>query len=107
MGTSCTVTVIGNGISSGNESDRNSSGDEDNQKKGTLIVKPTDSNRRRWRSAARSQPPVLLTSLPVQIADDSTIDSCFTNPLLPPADLDEMENTNTLFSFRNDSDSCN
>ncbi|KAH3829133.1 hypothetical protein DPMN_131121 [Dreissena polymorpha] len=62
---SWTVKVIGNGISSVNESDRNSSYDEENQKKGTLILKPTDSNRRRWRSAARSQPPDPLTSLPV------------------------------------------
>ncbi|KAH3841251.1 hypothetical protein DPMN_114710 [Dreissena polymorpha] len=94
MGTSCTVTVIGNVISSGNESDQNSSGDEDNQKKGTPIVKPTYSNRRRWRSAARSQPPDPLTSLPVEIADDSTIDSYFTKPWLSLVDVDEMENTN-------------
>ncbi|KAH3885605.1 hypothetical protein DPMN_009600 [Dreissena polymorpha] len=94
MGTSCTVTVIGNGISSGNESDRSSSGDEDNQNKGIQIVKPTNSNRRRWRSAARSQPPDPLTSLPVQIADYYNINNCFTKPLLPPADVDEMENTN-------------
>ncbi|KAH3827500.1 hypothetical protein DPMN_129435 [Dreissena polymorpha] len=100
MGTSCTVTVIGKVVAAGNKSDRNSSGDEDNQNKGTPFVKLTDSDRRRWRSAARSQLPDLLTSLSVRIADDSTIDSCFIKPWLPPADVDEMENTHNCRRLR-------